>query len=136
MNGYLLDTNVLSEPIRKRPAPTVIARLHALPHAQCLTSAVCVMELHYGAQRHRHSRALWQRIEREVLTRVRVMPFGLRVCMRAGAVMAELEAAGTPIGVEDVMIAATALEHELTVVTRNVKHFERIEGVQIENWWG
>jgi tRNA(fMet)-specific endonuclease VapC len=135
VNGYLLDTNVLSETIRKRPDEAVVARLRGVPQAQCFTSVVCVMELHVGAKRHRQSHALWQRIERDVLARVRVVPFGHRACLRAGGVLAELEVAGTPVGVEDVMIGATALELDLTVVTRNVRHFDRITGLRVENWW-
>lgn len=135
MNGYLLDTNVLSETMRKRPAPAVLARLREVPGAQCLTSTICVMELRYGALRHRQSASLWQRIDREILGRVRVIPFGSRVSLRAGAVLAELDSAGTPVGVEDVMIGATALEHELVIVTRNVRHFDRIRGLRVENWW-
>jgi tRNA(fMet)-specific endonuclease VapC len=135
VNGYLLDTNVLSETMRRRPAPAVLERLRAVPGSQCLTATVCVMELRFGAQRHRHASTLWRRIERDVVARVRVVPFGVRASLRAGTVLAELEAAGTPIGVEDVMIGATALEHDLTVVTRNVRHLARIQGLRVENWW-
>jgi predicted nucleic acid-binding protein len=135
MNGYLLDTNVLSEVMRKRPAASVIERLRQLAPSECLTSAVCVMELRYGAARHPRGRELWQRIERDVLSRVRIVPFGSRPCTRAGELMAALEADGTPIGVEDVMIGATALEAGLTLVTRNVRHLERIAGLRVENWW-
>jgi tRNA(fMet)-specific endonuclease VapC len=49
--------------------------------------------------------------------------------------LAALEAKGKPIGIEDVWIAATALEHGLTVVTRNLKHFQRIPGLRTESWW-
>jgi tRNA(fMet)-specific endonuclease VapC len=135
VNGYLLDTNVLSEVLRKRPEPAVIERLRSLSAAETLTSAVCVMELRYGAARHPRRHELWPRIEREVLSRVRVVPFSTRVGLRAGELLAELETNGTTLGVEDVMIGATALALDLTLVTRNVRHFERIAGLRVENWW-
>jgi tRNA(fMet)-specific endonuclease VapC len=59
----------------------------------------------------------------------------MRVCTRAGELLAALEAAGTPLGTEDVMIAATALALDLTVVTRNVRHFGRVARLRVENWW-
>ncbi|HVZ32583.1 MAG TPA: PIN domain-containing protein, partial [Polyangiaceae bacterium] len=109
-------------------------RLHALSAAGTLTSVVCVMELRYGAARHPRRHALWPRIEREVLSRVRIVPFSTRVGLRAGELLAELEANGATLGVEDVMIGATALAFDLTLVTRNVRHFERIAGLRVENW--
>lgn len=135
MNGYLFDTNVLSEVVRKRPDPTLMRRLRDVPTPQAFTSAVCVMELRYGAARHTRGAALWQRIERDVLSRVRVVPFNLRVSTQAGELMAALEAKGTPIGTEDVMIAATALALDLTVITRNLRHFERVPDLRAESWW-
>jgi tRNA(fMet)-specific endonuclease VapC len=54
---------------------------------------------------------------------------------RAGEILADLEARGTPIGLEDVLIGSTALVHGIAVATRNVKHLGRIEGLSVENWW-
>ena len=78
---------------------------------------------------------LWERIAREVLSRVRVLPFGEREALRAGDLLADLEAAGQPIGIEDVLIGATALVGSLTVATRNVRHFRRLPGLVVESWW-
>jgi tRNA(fMet)-specific endonuclease VapC len=135
VNGYLFDTNLLSEVMRKRPDAGVMQRLRGVPAAHAFTSAVCVMELRYGAARHPRGADLWRRIERDVLGRLRVVPFSMRVCTRAGELLAALEAAGTPLGTEDVMIAATALALDLTVVTRNVRHFGRVARLRVENWW-
>jgi tRNA(fMet)-specific endonuclease VapC len=67
--------------------------------------------------------------------RVRILPFGEAEAVRAGDLLALLESEGVPIGTEDVLIGATALEAGLTVVTRNVKHFDRIPGLTVESWW-
>ena len=103
MSGYLLDTNVLSEVIKKRPEPSVLARLREVAPGSVFTSVVCVTELRYGARRRPGAQVLWERIAREVLSRVRVLPFGEPEALRAGDLLADLEAAGQPIGIEDVL---------------------------------
>ena len=135
MNGFLLDTNVLSEVIKKRPEPSVLARLREVAPDSVFTSVVCVTELRYGARRRPGAEVLWERIAREVLSRVRVLPFGEKEALRAGDLLAELETAGQPIGIEDVLIGATALAGSLTVATRNVRHFRRLPGLAVECWW-
>lgn len=135
MIGYLLDTNVISELLRKRPHPRVVERVRAARPEQLATSVVCAVELRYGAARHPSGAMLWARIAREVLPLIRMLPFGMEEAIKAGDVLADLEARGEPIGVEDVYIAATALEHGLTVATRNLRHFSRIRGLPVESWW-
>ena len=135
MKGYLLDTNVLSEILKKRPEPRVLERLRTVSSDRFSTSSRCVAELRFGAARRPSSTSLWERIAREVLARVRILPVGEDEAIRAGDLLAILESAGQPIGVEDVLIGATALVRDLTVVTRNVRHFERMPGLGVESWW-
>lgn len=78
MTGYLLDTNVLSEVIRKKPEPSVLARLRQIAPDSVFTSVVCVTELRYGARRHHRADVLWDRIARDVLSRVRTSSPGGR----------------------------------------------------------
>ena len=131
---YLLDTNVLSHVIRSRPPPGLIERLHEHEPDRMLTSCICVMELRHGAMRRADQGALWARIEREVLSRVEIVGLGLEEAMVAGDVMAHLRSRGQVIDVEDVLIGATALVHDLTVVTNNVAHFRRIPRLRVEDW--
>jgi len=133
--AYLLDTNVLSEILRRRPSQSVLERLDQVPVADLFSSSISVMELKFGAARHPRGESLWERIESELLTRVVIIGIGTAEAVRAGEVLSELESAGTPIGVEDVLIGSTALVHDLTVVTRNVKHFQRISHLDVESWW-
>lgn len=135
MSGFLLDTNVLSEVIKKRPDSAVIERLASVPAEGLFTSAICVTELRYGAVRHRRGHSIWERIEGEILPRLQVLPLAMSEALRAGDLLADLASRGEPIGLEDVLIAATALENGLTVVTRNLKHFTRIPGLRAESWW-
>lgn len=135
MSGYMVDTNILSEVVRKKPDAKVLARLRGTPAESVYTSAVCVMELRYGSSRHPRHRDLWARIERDVIARVQVIPIGVREAERAGIVLAALSSAGVPIGIEDTLIGSSALVHDMTLVTRNVRHFNRIEGLRVESWW-
>lgn len=133
---YLLDTNVLSEVIRKEPNRGLMQRLNEVAPRDATTSVVCVAELRHGAARVAHGALLWKRITRDILSRVDILPLGEAEAARAGDLLATLESQGEPIGVEDVWIGATALEHRLTVITRNLKHFRRIPGLASESWWG
>ena len=135
MRGYLLDTNVLSELVRKRPSPAVLERLGSIPRDSLSTSSICVTELRYGAARHPEGDALWSRIASEVLPRFRILPFGLEEAKHAGDIRAALESKGATIGIEDVLIGATARANSLVVATRNLRHFDRIGGLTIESWW-
>ncbi len=130
----LLDTNALSELIRRRPSPELVARLRSADAADLFTSAVCVMELRYGAARHDQAERLWSRIESELLTRVDVLPIDTEIARIAGDLLARLERRGQPIGTEDVLIAATAIVSATAVLTRNVRHFARIPGLVVETW--
>lgn len=132
---YLLDTNVLSEVIRKEPNRELMQRLNEVAPREATTSVVCVAELRHGAARVAHGALLWKRITREILSRVDILPLSETEAVRAGDLLATLESQGEPIGMEDVWIGATALEHGLTVVTRNLKHFRRIPGLKSESWW-
>jgi len=132
---YLLDTNVLSEVVKKRPSATVIGHLREVPQTALHASVVSVMEMRFGAVRSATGSILWERIRRDVLRRVKILPLGEDEASRAGEILADLEMRGVPVGIEDVMIGATALVHGLVVVTRNVEHLGRIRGLVVENWW-
>ncbi len=134
MKGYLLDTNVLSEIVRRKPDPQVLERLRMIAEEQLFSSEVCAMELRFGASRSA-KRKLWNRIESEVLGRVTLLAFDHDAAICAGDIVADLMSQGSPIGVEDVMIGATAKSRGLIVATRNVRHYSRISGLRVENPW-
>ncbi len=131
---YLLDTNILSHLLRKRPEPRLMERIRREAPDALFTSCICAMELRHGAAMLRDRGVLWRRIEREVLDRLEILPVGIGEALLAGDLLAHLQASGTPIDTEDVLIGATALRMDLTVITNNVKHFERIPGLLVEDW--
>ncbi|MBA3388646.1 MAG: PIN domain-containing protein [Actinomycetota bacterium] len=131
---YLLDTDILSNLMKRAPADKLLARLaKEAPEAQ-YTSSVTLGELLYGAHRSARSASLLERIEAVITVDLRVLPFDAAAARRYGGIRAELESEGTPIGDADVRIAAIALTHGLKVVTGNERHFRRVSGLEVENW--
>lgn len=132
---YLFDTNVLSEIVRKAPNLRVTHRMLAVEPAQRFASEVTRLELRGGALRVADGGALWQRIESLVLPEMQWLGIDEAVSMAAADASHALRQQGRPIDVPDLLLAATALAHDLTMVTRNVRHFDRVPGLLVENWF-
>lgn len=130
----VLDTNIVSELVKKRPDPGVVARLRAVAADELFITPITVMELRAGALRRPDADAFWRRLETEILSRVRVAGVNARAGLIAGDVLATLTSRGTPIGLADVLIAAIALARDATLITRNLRHFGRVEGLRVESW--
>ena len=131
---FLLDTNIISELIKKEPSPCLLERMEDVPDASLYTASVCAMELRFGALRVPNSEVLWTKIQKRILSRIQILSFGYQEAMKAAELLAALYASGRPIGIEDTMIASTALSNGLIVVTANTEHFSRVPGLHSENW--
>ena len=132
---YLLDTNVLSELIKKNPNPNFMAKLRIIPAEALFSATICIMELRYGALKRGNLVDLWTKIEHQILPRIRILPFSYKEAVKAGDLIHHLYSIGQPIGIEDIMIASIALCNGLTVVSANTKHFSRIPNLKTENWF-
>ena len=131
---YLLDTDVLSNLMKRVPAGELVTRLARVAPEEQFTSSVTLGELLYGAHRSGRSAALLEKIQAVVPAELPVLPFDAAAARRYGEIRAELEGRGTPIGDADVRIAAIALARGLTLVTGNERHFRRVPGLGVENW--
>jgi len=131
---YLLDTDVLSELVKKHPSSAMLAKLASLPPEVLFTSSITVMELRSGAMRRTPDGRLWIQIQERILSRVKPLDFSYKEAVIAGDILTSLYAAGQPIGAEDVMIGAVAMSNGLVVVSGNIKHFSRIAGLKVESW--
>jgi predicted nucleic acid-binding protein len=131
----LLDTNVLSELLRPRPSAAVIGRLLQFTSKTLFASEVTRFEMRFGAALRPDASLFWTRIQRELLPLVTWLPVSEAVSMRAGDIAAAQRLAGRSCGTLDPLIAATALAHGVPLATRNVQHFERIEGLEVQNWF-
>lgn len=131
--SYLLDTNIVSDLVRS-PAGRVATRIRAVGELRVATSIVVAAELRYGAAR-RGSERLTRQVE-AVLAAMTVLPLDAPVDEVYGELRAELETAGTPIGGNDLLIAAHAIALDFVVVTANEREFGRVPGLRVENWIG
>ena len=131
---YLLDTNILSELIKRHPSPHLLSQLGSKPAHFLFTSSICVMELRFGSALRDDFETFWQQIIREIISRVNIVPIGEKEAMVAGDILADLRKTGNIIGLEDILIAASAITNLHTVVTANIRHFSTIPGLQVENW--
>ena len=128
---YLLDTNIASDLVRN-PNGKVAAAIARIGAARVATSIVVVAEMRFGAAKEGSAR-LAQQIE-TILTELPVLPLEPPADMFYAKARLALEAAGTPIGANDLLIAAQALAGNMIVVTDNVREFSRVPGLKIENW--
>ncbi len=131
---YLLDTDVLSNLMKRVPAGALVARLARVAPEEQFTSSVTLGELLYGARRSARAVVLLERIEAVIPVDLPVLPFDAAAARRYGEIRATLEGGGTLIGDADTRIAAIALTHGLRVVTGNERHFRRVPGLEVENW--
>ena len=126
----MLDTDSVSYALRG--VGEVASRIRGHPPSALCVSSVTAAELHFGAAR-RKSRKLRMLID-TFLASVAVVPFDDKAAEAFGAVAAVLVEAGTPIGDFDTLIAAHALALDLTLVTNNLRHFERVADLRLETW--
>ena len=132
---YLLDTDILSNLAKRTPSTALVAKLASVPREAQFTSSVTLGEMVYGAYRMPTYTSLFlERLDRILLSNLAVLPFDVAAARRYGELRAELERRGTPLGEADLRIGAIALSRGLAVVTGNVRHFQRIPGLAVENW--
>lgn len=129
---FLLDTNVCIH-ILNNSSPPVIARLRTRVANDIHLCSVVKAELLHGAYHSIRVAENLRTLER-FFAPFPCLPFDDKCGHPFGQIRHELVRAGTPIGPYDLMIAAIALAHELTLVTANTAKFARIPGLRIENW--
>ncbi len=128
---YLLDTNILSSLIRD-PQGRIAERIKVVGEQSICTSIVVAAELRYGVAKKASPR-LTEQVE-AVLGVIETLPLELPVDEIYGLIRTQLELAGTPIGGNDLIIAAHAITLDLTLVSDNEREFSRVAGLRIENW--
>jgi tRNA(fMet)-specific endonuclease VapC len=130
----LVDTNVLSEPLRRLPNRKVYTRLQ-LHTGNLAASVITLEEMRYGAILHPNANAFWQRIEQQVIPYVCWIPVNEEIALKAAELRANLIKKGQTVAHYDCLIAATALVQDWILVTRNTDHFKQVPGLQLENWF-
>jgi tRNA(fMet)-specific endonuclease VapC len=128
---FLLDTDVVSNLIRE-PQGRIADRIKIVGELNVCTSIVVAAELRCRATKKASTR-LTAQVE-AVLAVIDTLPFDSPADEIYGSIRAQLELAGTPLGSNDLIIAAQAATLDLTLVTDNDKEFTRIDGLRVENW--
>ena len=131
MTRYMLDTNIISDLIRN-PQGKAARRIAKVGEDNVCTSIIVAAELRYGSAKS-GSKRLLKAVE-DLLGEISVLPFDVPADAEYGGIRSELEAAGKPIGGNDLLIAAHAYATGATIVTTNTSEFKRIRGLNVENW--
>src|SRR5467141_5313059 len=139
MSGYLLDTNCISELVRLKPEPSVMAWMQAAEETLLYLSVLTLGEIRKGlaslpqGKRRTHLEA-WLEVELQARFSGRILPIDAAVADRWGFLAAEAKRKGKPLSIIDGLLAATALHHNLTVVSRNASDFTNTQ-VPVLNPW-
>jgi len=128
---YMLDTNIISDLI-SNPQGRAAKRIAKVGEGNICTGIIVAAELRYGCAKS-GSKRLLKAVE-DLLGEINVLPFDVPADAEYGAIRSELETGGTPIGSNDLLIAAHAYATGSTIVTANADEFKRIRSLKAENW--
>lgn len=137
--NFLLDTNLVSEWVKPRPNPGVIAWLSGVDEDRAFISVVTLAELRYGVERmpagtRRKNLDRWLEQELPLRFEGRILTVNSLVADTWGKVVARSESVGRPLGAVDAFIAATANIYQLQLVTRNVSDFRAVVKTIVNPW--
>jgi tRNA(fMet)-specific endonuclease VapC len=128
---YLLDTNIISDLVRN-PQGKAAQRIAKVGEDNICTSIIVAAELRYGCAKS-GSKRLLQAVE-NILGEIAVLPFDVPADAEYGGMRSKLEAAGKPIGSNDLLIAAHAYAVGAAIITADADEFKRVKGLSVENW--
>lgn len=128
---YLLDTNIISDLVRN-PNGIIRDRIAEVGEEAICTSIIVTSELHFGVVK-KGLKKLRNQLE-VILSAMTIIPFEEPSDRQYATLRSDLEKAGTPIGPNDMLIAAQAISHELILVTANIREFSQVKRLAVENW--
>ena len=129
---FLLDANVCIDYLNGT-FPDVARRIHEANPSDLSISVIALAELRYGADKSAKTPQNHRRLD-TLIEELRSLDFDESAAAAYGRLRSSLEAGGTPVGPNDMLIAAQAISADLVLVTANEREFSRIEGLRIENW--
>jgi len=129
---YMLDTNICIYLIKQQP-PKVLKHFKSHTVGDIGISSITLAELRYGVSKSRHIEKNQQALDEFILP-LEIADFDEKAAQEYGAIRAELEGAGKPIGSMDLLIGAHALAIGVTLVTNNTKEFRQVKNLKITDW--
>jgi predicted nucleic acid-binding protein len=131
---FLFDTDIVSHVLKPKPSAALLRRLERTGPGEQFLSTIAIAELVYGALKSKRPDYHLRNLEEILLPAVQIVDFDVRAAYVAGEIRAVLEREGRPLAFADLQIAAVALANDLTLVTGNGKHFQRVPNLRMENW--
>ena len=131
---YLFDTDTLSNVVKQNPSPVLLKKLGNIPKSVQYTSAINIGEIYYGANRSPRKEQIIKAFAERVFPNVNILSFDRESGEVFGLLKAELEKQGIGCSEPDLRIASIAIQHKLTLITGNTKHFSNVPGLHVENW--
>lgn len=131
MLKFMLDTNIVIYVIKRKPVH-ILDTFNSHAGRLCISN-ITLAELIHGVEKSEQVARNARRIE-DFVSRLEVLDYSTKAAAHYGDIRADLERKGTPIGVNDLHIAGHARSEGLTLVTNNLREFERVEGLRVVNW--
>jgi predicted nucleic acid-binding protein len=131
---FIFDTDIYTNVIKKVPSETLINRLKKVPRRDQFTTTITIGEVYYGIMKVSDKTKLLKLFEDVLLPRATILSFDFSAAKKYGEIRSLLEKQGKPLAHPDLQIASIALSMNMTLITGNLKHFQRVPGLAVENW--
>ncbi len=131
---FIFDTDIYTNVMRKIPSETLLNRLKKVPRRDQFTTTITIAEVYYGLIKASNRTRLLKLFETVLLPRATILPFDFPAAKKYGEIRSFLEKQGKPLAHADLQIASIALSMNMTLITGNRKHFQRVPQLTVENW--
>lgn len=131
---YLFDTDAITNILKPRPSPELARRLESIAKSQLFLSAITVGEIVYGALKSAKPRYHIDNLEHILLPSMNILTFDTAAAYHYGRLRAIQEKKGKPLSCADLQTASIAIANDLVLVTGNLRQFQMIDELHVENW--
>ena len=131
---FIFDTDIYTNVIRKIPSEILLNRLKKVPRQDQFTTTITIGEVYYGLMKASNKTRLLKLFKAVLLPRATILPFDFSAAKKYGEIRSFLEKQGTPLAHADLQIASITLSMNMILITGNLKHFQRVPQLTVENW--
>ncbi len=131
---FIFDTDIYTNVMRKVPSEILVNRLKKVPRRDQFTTTITIAEVYYGIMKASNRPRLLKLFEDVLLPRATILPFDFAAAKKYGEIRSYLEEQGTPLAHADLQIASISLSVNMTLITGNLKHFQRVPRLAVEDW--
>jgi tRNA(fMet)-specific endonuclease VapC len=131
---YIFDTDSLSNVLKRKPSALLLKKLSSLSKNSQFTTSINVSEIYFGAYRSKNQKEILKAYEERVFPNINILPFDADSGKIYGRIKAHLEKRGLSKSEPDLRIASIAIQHNMTLISGNIRHFQNIPGLEVEDW--